>query len=72
MADDNKDTEILDDKIQMRVRKQEFDIFKAKSKRVTGKNYDVFLREMITAFNDGRLRIELTDEQKEEQFELYK
>ena len=66
-----EETSILDGDLHMRIAKQELDIFKAKSERATGKPYQMLLREMITAFNDGRLRIVPTEEQKSQLGELY-
>lgn len=63
--------ETLDGDLRMRISQQELDIFQKKSKRVTGKPYQLLLREMITAFNDGRLRIVPTAEQKRELKEIY-
>lgn len=68
-AEENK--EILDGDLRMRMSQQELDIFQNKSQRVTGKPYQLFLREMITAFNDGRLRIVPTEAQKSQLGELY-
>ena len=71
MSDEDKnegDTEennlCLDGNINMRANQTELDIFIAKSKRATGTPYQVLIREMITAFNDGRLRIIPTEAQK--------
>ena len=49
---------------QLRVRcdEQELDIFIAKAERVTGKPYTELMREIITAFNDDKLRIIPTKE----------
>jgi len=58
------ESETLDETLGMRVNAKELEIFKKKSQRVTGKPYQLFLREIITAFNDGRLRIVQTEDQK--------
>ena len=63
--------EVLDGDLRIRMSQQELEIFQKKSKRVTGKPYQLMLREMITAFNDGRLRIVPTEEQKSQLGELY-
>ena len=63
--------EVLDGDLRIRMSQQELDIFQKKSKRVTGKPYQLMLREMITAFNDGRLRIVPTEEQKSQLGEFY-
>ena len=55
----------LDYLLNIRVDAQELKIFKKKSQRTTGKPYQMLLREMITAFNDGRLRIVPTKEQQD-------
>jgi predicted DNA binding CopG/RHH family protein len=60
-SEDNR----LDGRLDMRVNSTELEIFMKKCDRVTGKPYQMFLREVITAFNDGRLRIKPTDEQKQ-------
>lgn len=66
-----EENEVLDDDLRMRIAASELDIFQKKSKRVTGKPYQLLLREMIKAFNDGRLRIVPTEEQKSQLGELY-
>lgn len=69
MSKENKDA--LKSDMHIRVSSSELDIFKKKSERVTGKPYQMLVREMITAFNDGRLRIVPTEEQKQNLGELY-
>ena len=66
-----EENEVLDGDLRMRMSQSELDIFQKKSKRVTGKPYQLMLREMISAFNDGRLRIVPTEEQKSQLGELY-
>ena len=66
-----EENEVLDGDLRMRIAASELDIFQKKSKRVTGKPYQLLLREMIKAFNDGRLRIVPTEEQKSQLGELY-
>ena len=66
-----ENNEVLDGDLRMRMSQSELEIFQKKSKRVTGKPYQLLLREMIKAFNDGRLRIVPTEEQKSQLGELY-
>lgn len=66
-----EENEVLNGDLRIRISQQELDIFQKKSKRVTGKPYQLLLREMITAFNGGRLRIVPTEEQKTQLGELY-
>jgi len=70
-AEDSETNEVLDGDLRMRMSQSELEIFQKKSKRVTGKPYQLMLREMITAFNDGRLRIVPTEAQKSQLGELY-
>ena len=70
-VEENDVNEVLDGDLRIRMSQSELDIFQKKSKRVTGKPYQLMLREMITAFNDGRLRIVPTEEQKSQLGELY-
>lgn len=63
MADEDSTT--LDGDLRMRIQKKELDIFTTRSQRVTGNDYQVLIREFITAFNDGRLRIIPTNAQKQ-------
>lgn len=67
-----EETEVLDGDLRMRLSEQELEIFKKKALRVTGKPYQLFLREIIAAFNDGRLRITPTEAQKSQLGELYR
>ena len=62
----------LDGDLRMRISAQELEIFKKKSERVTGKPYQLLLREIVTAFNDGRLRITPTEAQKSQLGEFYR
>lgn len=67
----NDDKSTLDGDLRMRMSQTDLETFQKKSERVTGKPYQLMLREMITAFNEGRLRIIPTEEQKNQLGELY-
>lgn len=58
MAEPNEN---LDDNLAIRINKDALENFKKK----TDKPYQMMIREMITAFNEDRLRIILTGEQKQ-------
>lgn len=47
----------LDSDLRLRISTSALDTFQKKSMSVTGKPYQMFLREIIDAFNQGRLRI---------------
>ena len=61
VADTNKP---LDGDLRVRVNQNELDKFTAKSERETGKPYQLLVREILTAYNDSRLRIIPTKDQK--------
>ena len=63
--------DVNDTNLVVRVKSTALDTFKERSKLVTGKSYTVLTREIIDAFNEGRLRIVTTDEQKQLHGELY-
>lgn len=54
----------LNGTLRARCDEQELDIFIKKAERVTGAPYYFFVREIITAFNEGRLRIIANEEQQ--------
>lgn len=62
---------ILDGELRMRANNKSLQTFETKSLSVTGKPYQMFIREIIDAFNEGRLRIIATEEQKTQLGELY-
>ena len=59
MAAENKEN--FDDTLVMKIHSVDLDKFKMKC----AKSYTTMLREIIKAFNDDRIRIIPTDEQKE-------
>jgi len=67
----SENTTGLDGNLRLRVDQKELNIFIEKAHRSTGKPYQLLLREIMTAFNDGRLRIIPTPDQKEALGELY-
>lgn len=52
----------LDGDLRVRIEQSELDIFIERVERVTGKPYQMFVRDMITAFNEDNLRIKPTKE----------
>lgn len=54
----------LDSDLRVRVNDKDLKQFMKKSESVAGKPYQIFVRELISAFNDDRLRIIKTDGQK--------
>lgn len=60
----NNSKESFDDLLTVKMYKSDLGKFKTKSKAF-GKPYQIMLREIIEAFNNDRLRITPTDEQKE-------
>lgn len=55
---------IFDGDLRIRVNQNEFNTFMKNSIKVTGKPYQVLLREFIKAFNEKRLRIIPTEDEK--------
>lgn len=60
----------LDGILSVKVDKEEMNIFTLKCARMK-KDVPDMVREMLTAFNDGRLRIVPTEDQKQQLGELY-
>lgn len=56
--------DILDNDLKFRVNTDVLETFKKKSKDL-GKDHPVMIREIMTAFNEDRLKIVPTDAQKE-------
>lgn len=54
----------LDDELRVRLEEKELTKFKSKSETVANKPYQIFIREIITAFNEDRLRIIKAADQK--------
>ena len=54
----------LDAYLQVRVESVTLNTFISNSEKVAGKPYQIFIRELMTAFNEGRVRIVKTDNQK--------
>jgi hypothetical protein len=60
-----KTPEEFDDRLTVRVNSKRMGRFKIRAIEKTGKDYQILIREVIDAFNDGRLRIIPTPEQLE-------
>jgi len=58
-----KENNYLNDNLVVRINKDDLAEFKRKSGGL-GKPYQMMTREFVKAFNEGRLRITPTDEQK--------
>ena len=65
MADESVEKGNFNDNLAVRLNKCDLDKFKCKSIDGFGKPYQVMIREIITAFNEDRVRIIPTNEQKE-------
>lgn len=59
-----------DDALNVRINKDDKEAFLSKCKSLNRPYYDM-IREMITAFNEGRLKIQVTEEQAKSNKELY-
>lgn len=64
MAKEIIEKEKFNDNLAIRINKEDLDDFKIKCSDAD-KPYQVMLREIIKSFNDDRVRIILTDKQKE-------
>lgn len=62
MATATEESKAMTGDLRMRCDEEELNIFIAKAERVTGKLYTELMREIITAFNDDKLRIIPTKE----------
>lgn len=71
MSESKSPDETLDKSMHIRIPGDQLEAFKKKSVKVTGKPYQMLLREMIEAFNSDRLRIKPTKQQAQ-LGELYK
>ena len=66
-----EDADTLDDNLVVRCNSTVLEKFKQTAERVAGKPYTLVMRDIMTALNEGRLRIKPTKEQKKSQQELY-
>ena len=64
------DKKEFDNTLAIRVFKKDLEKFKAKSEKIN-KPYQILIREMIQAFNEDRLKIIPTDEQKQSLETIY-
>lgn len=60
-----------DGTMMVRIRSSQLSKFKKHCSTKLGRPYQEVMREMINAFNDGRLTITPTEEQKQSHGELY-
>ena len=58
-----KNSKVLDGELRVRTSEKELTKFMKKSEKENSKPYQVFIREIITAFNEDRLRIVKADGQ---------
>jgi predicted DNA binding CopG/RHH family protein len=59
-----KNSKILDGELRVRTSEKDLIKFMKKSEKENNKPYQIFIREIITAFNEDRLRIVKPDGQK--------
>lgn len=67
-----REEKTLNADLRLRVNADSLSNFKEKSKRVAGVPYQVFVRKLIEAFNNGKLSIAESEEVKREKKVLYK
>ena len=65
------DVSMLDDRLTVRVNTAELESFRDACRNRLKRDYSDIVREMITAYNERRLHITPTPEQKESYGELY-
>ena len=60
-----KEKEVLDDFLRMRINSVQLNAYKEKVKRLTGVDHQNFTRDLITAFNEGRITITMSNDQQQ-------
>lgn len=67
---EEKNTEVLDDSLNVRANSTKLHAFKKRCKEMN-RDYPDIVREMVDAFSEGRLKIQPTDQQRKLNKELY-